>query len=74
MALPGLCLVSGRYDIARQVIEAFASQISQGMVPNRFPDGGEQPEYNTIDASLWFVHAVGGAIFTTVGISPRCAT
>lgn len=59
IGLPGLCLVTGRYDIARQVIEAFASQLSQGMVPNRFPDVGEQPEYNTIDASLWFVHAVG---------------
>ena len=59
IALPGLCLVTGRYDMARQVIEAFASQVSQGMVPNRFPDAGERPEYNTIDASLWFVHAVG---------------
>ncbi len=59
IALPGLCLVTGRYDVARQVIEAFASQVSQGMVPNRFPEAGEQPEYNTIDASLWFVHAVG---------------
>ena len=58
IALPGLCLVTGRYDVARQVIEAFASYVSQGMVPNRFPDIGEQPEYNTIDASLWFVHAV----------------
>ena len=59
VALPGLCLVTGRYDIARQVIEVFASQISQGMVPNRFPDVGEQPEYNTVDASLWFIDAVG---------------
>ena len=58
IALPGLCLVTGRYDVARQVIEAFASHVSQGMVPNRFPDIGEQPEYNTIDASLWFIHAV----------------
>ncbi len=58
IALPGLCLVTGRYDVARQVIEAFASYVSQGMVPNRFPDIGEQPEYNTIDASLWFIHAV----------------
>ncbi len=58
VALPGLCLVTGRYDVAREVIEAFASYVSQGMVPNRFPDIGEQPEYNTIDASLWFVHAV----------------
>ena len=58
IALPGLCLVTGRYDVARQVIEAFASHVSQGMVPNRFPDIGEQPAYNTIDASLWFIHAV----------------
>ncbi|HNI66836.1 MAG TPA: amylo-alpha-1,6-glucosidase [Nitrospira sp.] len=58
VALPGLCLVTGRYDVARQVIEAFASYVSQGMVPNRFPDIGEQPEYNTIDASLWFIHTV----------------
>jgi predicted glycogen debranching enzyme len=59
IALPGLCLVTGRYEIARRIIEAYASQLSQGMVPNRFTDVDEQPEYNTIDASLWFVHAVG---------------
>ena len=58
IALPGLCLVTGRYDAARQVIESFASHVSEGMVPNRFPDIGEQPEYNTIDASLWFIHTV----------------
>ena len=58
VALPGLCLVTGRHDVARQVIDAFASYVSQGMVPNRFPDIGEQPEYNTIDASLWFIHTV----------------
>lgn len=57
IALPGLCLVTGRYDIARQVIEAFASELSQGIVPNRFTEGGA-PDYNSIDASLWFVHAV----------------
>ena len=59
ISLPGLCLATGRYDIARQVITAFAAHVSQGMIPNRFPDAGETPEYNTIDASLWFVHAVG---------------
>lgn len=58
ISLPGLCLVMGRYDIARQVLQAFAAHVSQGMIPNRFPDAGEQPEYNTIDASLWYVHAV----------------
>jgi predicted glycogen debranching enzyme len=59
LALPGLCLVTGRHDVACQVIGAFAEHVSQGMIPNRFPDAGETPEYNTIDASLWFVHAVG---------------
>lgn len=58
ISLPGLCLVTGRYETAWQVIESFAVHVSEGMIPNRFPDAGEQPEYNTIDASLWFVHAV----------------
>ena len=58
ISLPGLCLVTGRWETAWQTIESFAAHISQGMVPNRFPDIGEQPEYNTIDASLWFVHAI----------------
>jgi predicted glycogen debranching enzyme len=58
ISLPGLCLVTGRWEIAWHTIESFAAHISQGMIPNRFPDAGEQPEYNTIDASLWFVHAI----------------
>lgn len=59
ISLSGLCLVTGRLDIAWQVIASFAALVSEGMVPNRFPDAGEQPEYNTIDASLWFIHAIG---------------
>jgi predicted glycogen debranching enzyme len=58
ISLPGLCLVTGRLDVAWQVISSFAAHVSEGMVPNRFPDAGEQPEYNTIDASLWFIHAI----------------
>jgi len=58
ISLPGLCLVTGRYEIAWQIIESFSAHVSEGMVPNRFPDVGEKPEYNTIDASLWFVHAI----------------
>lgn len=58
ISLPGLCLVTGRHDVAWQIIESFSAHVSDGMVPNRFPDVGEEPEYNTIDASLWFVHAV----------------
>ena len=58
ISLPGLCLVTGRLDVAWQVIASFAAHVSEGMIPNRFPDAGEQPEYNTIDASLWFIHAI----------------
>ncbi|MEA2163523.1 MAG: hypothetical protein QOK37_1650 [Thermoanaerobaculia bacterium] len=54
IALPGLCLTTGRFDDARSVLLAFAECVSEGMLPNRFPDDGEAPEYNTVDATLWF--------------------
>ncbi len=54
IALPGLCLSTRRFDDARQILLAFAESVSQGMLPNRFPDRGEAPEYNTVDATLWF--------------------
>jgi predicted glycogen debranching enzyme len=58
IALPGLCLVTGRHDTAWRIMESFSAHISEGMVPNRFPDAGEAPEYNAIDASLWFIDAL----------------
>jgi len=58
IALPGLTLTTGRYDIARSILSEFALHVSQGMLPNRFPDAGETPEYNTIDATLWYFEAV----------------
>ncbi len=58
ISLPGLCLVTGKRAVAWQIIEAFCAHVSDGMVPNRFSDSGEEPEYNTIDASLWFVYAI----------------
>ena len=58
IALPGLCLVTGRFDEARNILLAFAEHISEGMIPNRFPDAGEEPDYNTVDATLWFFVAV----------------
>lgn len=57
IALPGLCLTTGRFDVAREILDAFAGHVSEGMIPNRFPDQGETPDYNTVDATLWFVHA-----------------
>lgn len=58
IALPGLCLVTGRHDTARRIIDTFCDYVDSGLIPNRFPDVGEKPEYNTVDASLWFVHAI----------------
>ena len=54
IAVPGLTLVTGRYADAKKILQAFAENIDQGMLPNRFPDAGEKPEYNTVDATLWF--------------------
>lgn len=58
IALPGLTLAVGRHDTARRILAAFAAALDRGMLPNRFPDGGEAPEYNTVDATLWFFEAV----------------
>ena len=57
IALPGLTLSSGRPELARSMLLAFASALDRGMLPNRFPDAGEAPEYNTVDATLWFFEA-----------------
>ena len=58
IALPGLALVTGRADIAKQILLAFSCYVDGGMLPNNFPDSGGKPEYNTVDAGLWFFEAV----------------
>ena len=58
IALPGLTLVTGRFEDARNMLVEFIRHLDQGMLPNRFPDLGEIPEYNTVDATLWLFHAV----------------
>lgn len=58
IALPGLTLVTGRVEVAQSLLLTFAQHVDRGMLPNRFPDAGEAPEYNTVDAALWFVEAV----------------
>ncbi len=58
IALPGLTLATGRAEIGRRILATFARFVSEGVLPNRFPDGGAAPEYDTADAALWFVAAV----------------
>ena len=57
IALCGLCLATGRYEDARDILVEWAGTVSEGMLPNRFPDKGERPEFNSVDASLWYVIA-----------------
>ena len=57
ISLPGLTLATGRPETARRILRTFAGFVSEGMLPNVFPEGADRPEYNTADASLWFFEA-----------------
>ncbi len=58
IALRGLCIATDRLDDAQQILTDWAGVVSEGMLPNLFPDHGQHPEYNSVDASLWYVIAV----------------
>lgn len=58
IALSGLTLATGRPEVAARILRTFARFVDQGMLPNRFPDAGEAPEYNTVDATLWYLEAI----------------
>lgn len=58
IALPGLTLSTGRPEIAASLLRTFAHYVSEGMLPNRFPYGDAAPEYNTVDATLWYFDAI----------------
>ena len=58
ISLRGLCLAMGRLETAKNILLAWAGTVDQGMLPNRFPDAGDAPEFNSVDASLWYVVAV----------------
>jgi predicted glycogen debranching enzyme len=58
IAMRGLCLATGRLDEAREILIEWAGAVSEGMLPNRFADQGVAPEFNSVDASLWYIVAV----------------
>ncbi len=58
IALPGLTLATGRAGVARQILLAFSRYVDSGMLPNNFPDAGGKPEYNTVDAALWYFESI----------------
>lgn len=58
ISLPGLTVTTGRFHIARIILRTFAQYLDQGMLPNVFPEVGKQPDYNTVDAILWYFEAI----------------
>jgi predicted glycogen debranching enzyme len=65
IALSGLALTTGRSGIAKQILLAFARYVDAGMLPNNFPDTGGKPEYNSVDAALWYFEAVRQYFYAT---------
>jgi predicted glycogen debranching enzyme len=59
IALRGIGFATGRLDLAREILLEWAGAVSDGMLPNRFADEGDAPEFNAVDASLWYAVAVG---------------
>jgi predicted glycogen debranching enzyme len=58
IALPGLCIATGRPWLARNILQTFSRFVSEGMIPNQFPSAGVAPVYNTVDATLWYFDAI----------------
>ncbi len=58
ISLPGLTICTGQFDVARSIMVTFAKYVDAGMLPNRFPDSGATPDYNTVDATLWYFEAI----------------
>jgi len=69
IAIRGLCLSTGRLSDARDILVEWACAVSEGMLPNRFPDHGEAPEFNAVDASLWYVIAASELLSAVSGRS-----
>ena len=69
IAVRGLCLATGRLGDARDILVEWAGAVSEGMLPNRFPDHGEAPEFNAVDASLWYVVAASELLSAVGGRS-----
>jgi predicted glycogen debranching enzyme len=68
IALRGLCLSTSRFREAESILLEWADAVDGGMLPNRFPDRGEAPEFNSVDASLWYVVAVEDFLARAGGI------
>ncbi len=71
ISLPGLLLTTGRFAEAERCLLTFARHMRSGLLPNRFDDHGGAAHYNTVDASLWFIHSVGELLMRSPGAKSR---
>jgi predicted glycogen debranching enzyme len=69
IALPGLTLLTGQADVARSILICFSRFVDRGMLPNHFPDAAEPPQYNTVDATLWYFEALRHYVASTGDIA-----
>lgn len=58
ISLPGICLATGNIEVAKHILTDYGTQTFQGLIPNRFVEEGETPDYNTVDATLWYANAI----------------
>lgn len=58
IALPGICISTGQYETVKQILRTFAVNEKDGLMPNLFPEGKNEPMYNTVDAALLFINCV----------------
>ena len=58
IALPGICISTGQFETAKRILRTFAQNERDGLMPNLFPEGGNEPLYNTVDAALLFINCV----------------
>lgn len=70
VSLRGLCVSTGRLKEARAILEAWCGTLSDGMLPNRFIEGGGPPQYNSVDGSLWFIIAVDAVLRAAGRVRP----
>jgi len=59
IALPGIALVTQRYELAKGLLQTFGYYCRHGLIPNAFPDSDGEPSYNSIDAALWWIETLG---------------
>ena len=65
ISLPGLAIATGRPEVARPILQVFGRYLDQGMLPNMFPESGQTPHYNTVDATLWYFEAIRAYVQAT---------